>query len=352
MTRQQETLIGLVERYSPSGSESTAVGWLVERMHALGYSRAFCDDAGNSVGILGDGPGQIVLLGHIDTVPGEIPVRVENGLLFGRGSVDAKGPLAAFVDAAARIGPVPGWQIVVIGAVEEERESDGARYVSAQHRPRFAVVGEPSGWDRITLGYRGILRFRIRAQQAIGHSAAADAGACGMAVECWNRLVETCRRENDGCERRFDQLGPFLGGMRADSDGFTERAVLEGNIRLPLRISPEKMTALLRDIESPGVSVEPFGTPLPAFRAEKTTPLVGALLAGIRSSGGVPGFNLKLGTSDISLIGPAWNCPMAVYGPGDSALDHTPDECISLEEYDRAIRVLQDALKRVMTPHR
>jgi LysW-gamma-L-lysine carboxypeptidase len=349
MDHPSETLTGLVERFSPSGSEAKAVGWLVERMRALGYSSAFSDEAGNAVGILGDGPSQIVLLGHIDTVPGEIPVRTEKGILHGRGAVDAKGPLAAFVDAAARAGLVPGWQIIVIGAVEEERESDGAWHVSSKYRPRFAIIGEPSGWDRITLGYRGILRFRIHARRTIGHTAAADAGACEIAVGCWNRLVETCRRENEGRDRTFDQLTPFLGDMRCESDGFEEKATMEGSVRLPPQVLPERMTALLRSAEEEGSRVESCGTPLPAYRAEKATPLVGSLLAGIRSLNGTPGFNLKLGTSDVNIVGPAWNCPTAVYGPGDSALDHTPEERISLDDFERAVQVLSYALKRLMT---
>ncbi|MEJ5225703.1 MAG: M20/M25/M40 family metallo-hydrolase, partial [Anaerolineales bacterium] len=116
-----ETLLGLVSHYSPSGQEQAAVAWLVERMRHLGFTRAFADEAGNAVGVMGRGPRQVVLLGHIDTVPGEIPVHVSDHLLFGRGAVDAKGPLACFVDAVARVGAAEGWQFVVIGAVEEER---------------------------------------------------------------------------------------------------------------------------------------------------------------------------------------------------------------------------------------
>src|SRR5512145_2657532 len=98
-----ETLIGLVSRYSPSGQEREAVEWLVDRMKSLCYDEAFVDEAGNAVGVMGSGPKQVVLLGHIDTVPGEIQVR-QNGIspnesLYGRGTVDAKGPLASFVDA-------------------------------------------------------------------------------------------------------------------------------------------------------------------------------------------------------------------------------------------------------------
>ena len=67
----------------------------------------------------------VVLLGHMDTVRGYIPVKLEDGVLFGRGAVDAKGPLAAFLCATARLvrhGAVGALRrpIVVIGAVEEE----------------------------------------------------------------------------------------------------------------------------------------------------------------------------------------------------------------------------------------
>ncbi len=70
-----ETLIGLVSQYSPSGQERGAVNWLVTRLKSLGYEKAFIDEIGNAVGVIGQGPKQVVLLGHIDTVPGEILVR-------------------------------------------------------------------------------------------------------------------------------------------------------------------------------------------------------------------------------------------------------------------------------------
>ncbi len=91
-----DTLVGLVSQYSPSGQERSAVEWLVRRMKSLGYDDAFIDEAGNAVGVMGKGPKQVVLLGHIDTVPGEIKVEQDGISLYGRGSVDAKGPLACF----------------------------------------------------------------------------------------------------------------------------------------------------------------------------------------------------------------------------------------------------------------
>ena len=171
---EYSTLFGLVERYSPSGEEGAAVAWLVKRMQALGYQRAFVDGAGNAVGVMGSGPRQGVLLGHIDSVPGKIPVRVEAGILHGRGSVDAKGPLAAFVDAVARLGVVDGWQFVVIGAVDEERDSTGARYVSNCYQPDFAIIGEPSHWERVTIGYKGSSWAGLFVHRPRTHSASGE----------------------------------------------------------------------------------------------------------------------------------------------------------------------------------
>src|SRR5689334_15785126 len=98
-----ELLRGLVAIPSLSAQEGDAVAWLVLQMAALGFD-AHIDETGNAVGTIGRGEKHVVLLGHIDTVPGEISVRIEDGALWGRGSVDAKGPLATFVAAAAAAG--------------------------------------------------------------------------------------------------------------------------------------------------------------------------------------------------------------------------------------------------------
>ena len=106
-------------------------------MEARGF-RAEIDAAGNAIGTIGSGTRQIVLLGHIDTVPGHIPVRIENGELWGRGAVDAKGPLCTFVAAAAAAGPDLGATVTVVGAVGEERlGSPGARAVAAWDAPDY-----------------------------------------------------------------------------------------------------------------------------------------------------------------------------------------------------------------------
>jgi len=358
MTETQDavppTLMGLVKAFSPSGHERPAVDFLVGRMQALGFTRAFVDGAGNAVGVMGSGPRQAVLLGHIDTVPGEIPVRVETDpqaglLMFGRGSVDAKGPLAAFTDAAAALGPLDDWTLIVIGAVGEEGDSEGARYAQDRYRPEFAVVGEPSGWERITLGYKGSAWVRLTVRRQLTHGASPNQTPSEAVVEAWQALRAWADEYNASKPRAFDQVRPGLRGLESGGDGFESWAAIQVATRLPLELGPEAWYARLGCLPAlagmPGLSIERTGFPIPAYRGEKNTPLVRAFLAGIRADGGQPGFLLKTGTADLNLVAPAWSCPALAYGPGDSALDHTPDEHLSVEEYARSVRILTHALR-------
>lgn len=342
-----ETLAGLVSRYSPSGQERGAVEWLVARMQALGYAETSIDAAGNAVGVIGTGAKQAVLLGHIDTVPGEIPVRVDGDILYGRGSVDAKGPLACFVDAAARVGSVDGWQLVVIGAVEEERDSEGARHLVSRYKPDCAVIGEPNRWDRVALGYKGSAWADITITRGQAHTASGEQTACEAAVELWMSVKAYADSYNAGKGRAFDKVLPTLRGMDSGAEDFEQWARLNIGVRLPLELSPDDWYGKLNEF-APDAQMEPAGHPVPAWACEKNTPLVRSFLSAIRAGGGTPSFVYKTGTSDLNLVAPAWKCPALVYGPGDSSLDHTPDEHISLEEYGKAVQVLSGALRKLV----
>ena len=349
-----ETLIGLVSQYSPSGQERGAVQWLVARMKSLGYDNAYMDEVGNAVGVMGQGPKQVILLGHIDTVPGEIPVRVENvettgqsPLLYGRGSVDAKGPLACFVEAVAQVRAVPGWQFVVIGAVEEERDSEGARYVATQYRPDFAIIGEPNHWDRVALGYKGSAWANITVRRGQAHTASGEQTAAEAAVDIWLKIKSCVHSFNADKQKVFDKLLLTLRGMDSGSNDFEQWARLKVGVRLPVDVSPDNWYGKLSEMTE-DAKVERTGFAIPAWRCEKNTQLVRAFLKGIRSQGGVPRFIYKTGTADLNIVAPVWKCPALVYGPGDSALDHTPNEHIELEEYKKAVDVLSEALRELI----
>jgi [amino group carrier protein]-lysine/ornithine hydrolase len=267
-----------------------------------------------------------------------------DGLLYGRGSVDAKGPLACFTDAVAQVGAVDGWQFVVIGAVEEERDSDGARHAVTKYKPDYAVIGEPNQWDRVALGSKGSAWVDITVRRGQSHTASGEQTACEAAVEAWLAVKSFTDSFNAEKTRAFDKLILTLRGMESDQDGFEQWARLNVGVRLPPEISPDDWYGKLKDIVK-DAQIDPLGFAIPAWACEKNTPLVRAFLSGIRSQGGEPRFVYKTGTADLNIVAPVWKCPALVYGPGDSGLDHTPNEHILLEEYAKSVQVLCNALK-------
>lgn len=338
-------LEALVRLYTPSTQEGPAVELLVRAMAEWGL-QAYVDAAGNAVGEIGQGERQIILLGHIDTAPGEIPVRREGPLLYGRGTVDAKGPLAALAVAAARAGAMTNLRITVIGAVEEEAAtSKGAYYASEHYRPNYCIIGEPSGWNRITLGYKGRLLVNYVLERPMSHTAGRQRSAAEEAVAFWSRLAAWAEVYNRDEDAAFATLDPSLRHICTQDDGLRERVEMTIGLRLPLELDVETLRRELDAWRGPA-QVTTYAHEVP-FRADKRTPLASAFLAAIRAEGGAPAFVLKTGTADMNVVGPRWGCPIVAYGPGDSSLDHTPEEHLDLDEYLRAIRVLTRVLLRL-----
>jgi LysW-gamma-L-lysine carboxypeptidase len=281
----------------------------------------------------------------MDTVPGLIPLREDGGRLYGRGAVDAKGPLAAFVLATARVMPrLDGVRIAVIGAVEEEAHGFGARHLArTRPAPYCTIIGEPSNWQGITIGYKGMLSFDYELLQPGGHSAGEHPGPAEKAVRLWNNLMMYAAQRNKGWSGHFDTVDPALRDFRTFSDGLHDGVAMNVVTRLPPGLEAAELEQEIRQWCN-GARVE-FHPSDPPFRAEKNTSLVRAMLRAIRAEGGRPRFKLKTGTSDMNIVGPAWSCPIVAYGPGDSSLDHTPHEHIEIEEFRRAVDVLVRALE-------
>ena len=372
-------LTQLVSIPSPSEREAQASAYLAEWMQTHGLT-AYVDEAGNAVGVKGDGPREILLLGHIDTFPGKVPVRREGDLLYGRGTVDAKGPLCTFAAAAAQASVPANWRITIVGAVEEEcATSKGARYVLAQRReeaktrggekdstppprllafsphPVFCVIGEPSHWDRLTLGYKGRLLLDIILRAPFSHSAGEGRLPAEQAVDLWQQVEQFCEAFNEEQQATtpFNRLDPSLRHIASRDEGAFGVVELSLGFRLPAGLSLADLEQQLRQVaqalpEGTTTQLQFSGGEL-AYKGDKSNPLVRAFLQAIRASGGEPRFVVKTGTADMNVVGPHWpNTPIVAYGPGDSSLDHTPDEHINLNEYLRAIKVLRNVLERLM----
>jgi LysW-gamma-L-lysine carboxypeptidase len=330
----RELLETLVSTPSPTPQEDACAAALVEFFERHGRE-VFRDEVGN---VRAPADDSVLYTSHVDTVPGEVPVRVEDGEngpeLWGRGAVDAKGPLAALAVAAVRTG------VSFVGVVGEETDSRGARHLVADRAaPEALVNGEPSGWDGITLGYRGILQGTYVATSESGHTSRPENNAIQDAIGWWSALEE--RFGADDYDPVFESVTPKPVGVEGGTsgDGLAVEATLEAQLRVPPSHTTEEVRELA-DAALEAGTVNWNDAVEPTMQSPRTG-VARALRAAIREQGGDPRLLRKTGTADMNIYAGAWDCPMATYGPGDSELDHAPDEHLPLAELDRATAVLE-----------
>lgn len=328
----------MLEIPSPSGEEGALARFLAGVMTDAGM-RAAVDDAGNVIGRTGRGGGpRVLLVGHLDTVPGEVPVRVEDGCrLYGRGASDAQGPLAAMITACARQPGFPG-ELIVAGVVEEETPgSKGAVHLSRTlERPDALIVGEPGGSSSIIMGYKGKLDFSYQVSRPATHPTNPAEKATEAAAAFWHDAVSALGPDRSHAD--FGQPAVTLCEMSGD----LESAALEISYRIPVGFDSDRLTSLLAE-RTRGGDLKVLNL-IPAVRTGRRDPVVQALSAAIRQEGGRPTPKLKTATSDMNTLAAVWDVPMATYGPGDSALDHSADEHIVLSDFRRGVDVLTRAV--------
>ena len=335
-TDARELLVDLVSIPSPSGEESEAADRLAAFFEAHGRE-VYIDEVGNVRAPADDG---VLLTSHVDTVPGDIPVEIEkadgNEILWGRGSVDATGPLAAMAAAAVRTG------VSFVGVVREETDSAGARFlVEDREAPEAVINGEPSGWDGITLGYRGLLSGTYVATSESGHTSRPEPNAIQDATRWWARIEDEFRE--DDWDVVFEQVTAKPVGVEGGftEDGLAVEATMDVQFRIPLDRGVEEVREVADGLLSAGTVT--WGEPIRPVMQSPRTEVARALRGAIRKESGEPRLLRKTGTSDMNIYAGTWDCPMATYGPGDSDLDHAPDERLDLAEFDRAVAVLERA---------
>lgn len=347
-TPGRRLLAELVATPSVSGEEE-AVATLLSTFFEQHDREVFVDGAGN---VRAPADDSVLLTSHLDTVPGGPEPRVVSGdaelgvegpVLHGRGSVDATGPLAAMAVAAVETG------VSFVGVTREETDSAGARFLLDDRDPPEAVInGEPSGWESLTLGYRGLVAGTYTAETPSGHSSRPEPNAIDHATAWWERVreaVDTADTATD--DGVFDSVTPrattFEGGLAADGDA------VEATVDVQFRVPPSETPASVRETVE-GVATNgalDWHDEIPPHLGEPRSSVAGALRAGIRAESGEPTHLRKTGTADSNLYADAWSVPIATYGPGDSSLDHAPDERLPLAEFDRAIAVLTTACEQL-----
>jgi LysW-gamma-L-lysine carboxypeptidase len=357
-------LTNLLGIYSPSGSEETISEFLVKEMEKLGFL-VKKDSVGNVIGEIGEGKLTILLCGHMDTVVGHRPLRVERGKIYARGAVDAKGSLASMILAAVAVAKDPNCnaKLVVASVVEEEATSRGIKnLIKDGISADYAIFGEPSGVGNITIGYKGNLHLKIICKTETGHSSTpwVYENALEKSFELWGQIknkFSTGKNPKSPYNLVTACLTQIIGGFANSVIPY------KSEIHIDLRIPPSKsskevLDETIKEIEkysekNPKVkivySVEDSNEP---FEINKTSPLVRALSFSIRTINGKPAILLrKTGTGDMNILGHTIKAPIVTYGPGDSHLDHTKDEHIKIRDYIKSIEIYKKAIIRLCELH-
>lgn len=347
--------------YTPSLEERSMTEFLAEKCDDLGFHDIRIDGVGNVIAKKGSGTPIMMLCGHMDTVPGKIRVRRDGDVLYGRGASDAKAPLMAMLFAAASVRDGNG-TIIFVGVVDEEGNATGIKnLVKKKMDIDYAVFGEPSKLDHITIGYKGRLAISLRID--VKSSAHASApwlakNAIEEAALFTGRLKESL--EARGGDNRTMQITAALTEIRGGSSHNVtpQECTATMDIRIPTTTSckmiEEKISDLVREI-SEERDVEAFYSILDEtepFEASPRSTLVRAFNLGILEVERTHAIPIrKTGTGDMNVMGTRWNIPVVTYGPGDPHASHTVNECVSVSEYLRGIEVLKRTLSHIKRLH-
>lgn len=185
----------LVRTQSMPGEEGEVAELVASEMRALGYDEVEYDAAGNVIGLLrgAEGAPSVMFNTHLDHVdagdPSDWPHppyggEVHDGLLWGRGAIDIKGPLAAQVHGVAQVvalGERPAGDVYVTSTVQEEVGGLGARYMAETLRPDLVLIGEPSR-NEVRRGHRGRVELRVQVRGKMAHASMTDLGRNPLTV--------------------------------------------------------------------------------------------------------------------------------------------------------------------------
>jgi len=355
-------LTNLLGIYSPSGKEGDAANFLESEMGKMGFEVGK-DAIGNVIGVVGEGEPVILLCGHMDTVAGHLPLRIDENKIFARGAVDAKGPLAAMIMAALAASKETGFKgkILVAAVVEEEATSRGVKHLITQGIiADYAIFGEPSGVENVTIGYKGQIQLKILLKTETGHASTPWLydNSLEKAIEVWEHIKNASSYPSlDPSASPYNAvtacLVKLVGGRATSVVPF--EAEMNLDVRVPIQFSTSQVFEQIQKIitkyqtANPKVSVKAavLDTVEP-FEVNKTSPLVHVLASSVRKVLNKPATLLhKTGTGDMNILGKAMNLPIVTYGPGDSHLDHTLEENIEIKEYLDAISVYKETILRL-----
>ncbi len=300
--------------------------YAVERMAVEQPDHANTPGAGNGerFNVYAALPGvtpDVVLSTHMDTVPPFFGCTEDDEFLYGRGTCDAKGIIAAQVAAADRLRD-DGVKVGLLFVVGEERDSAGAQVANLHSKgSRFLINGEPTD-NRLALASKGALRVEIRARGRMAHSAYPELGesAIDKLVAALNDVLAMPLPVEPEIGPSTLNIGLIQGGRAPNV--IADKAEAHLLIRLvgPADTTKQAILDLVGDRADVSFSLE-----LPFVRMRKV--------------GNLPTMVAKFTTDIPSLT--AWGEPFLL-GPGSIHVAHTPNEKISKAELLEAVELYCD----------
>ena len=356
-----EFLKKALEQYTPSRSEASLANLIKDRcINDLGFEQVHIDNVGNVIATKGNGEPKILLCGHMDTVPGQIPVRIEDGFLYGRGASDAKAPLISMLLAASEFPKQTG-TIIFAGVVDEEGNATGIKQlVKANLSVDYAIFGEPSGIENITIAYKGRLAIRLTCD--VGNSAHASSpwlakNSIEETFDFWNAIKSELLKSKESKANSIScSLTEITGG--SSHNVTPQKCRITVDIRIPTNTTCTKVLKILDYVinnvaKNKGIkAVYRIEDNTEPFEADTTSPLVRALSLSIQDiKRKKPILLKKTGTGDMNILGTALKIPVVTYGPGDPHASHTANERVKIDEYVSSIDVFIRALFHMSRLH-
>ena len=206
----------LIDIESVTGNEKSVAVFLRDRLEKLG-AQVDLEEAepGRPNVVASWGKPDVVLSTHIDTVPPFFPSREDEQFIYGRGACDAKGILAAQIEAVCHLRAEGISDVGLLFLVGEERNSAGA--MAANRKPRgarFLINGEPTE-NKLAVGTKGVLRLEMEAKGKMAHSAYPELGesATEKLVEALYRLRDMQLPEDPLLGNTTYNIGILQGGI-------------------------------------------------------------------------------------------------------------------------------------------
>ena len=351
-----DVLMDALKIYSPTTQEAALAGFLTEKMDRLGYSKVRTDKAGNAVGEIGKGRTKLLLCGHMDTVPGMLPVIRKEGRVYGRGAADAKSPLCALLVAGAAMADA-GIRTTFAGVTQEEGEGAGIeQMIRSGETYDYAVFGEPSGANRITVGYRGRVSLYVTVKTAGGH--AGSPWAQRSAFDEFAHLLSRVKayeksKEVAGDHFRSLSVSPTLVRAGVYHNVIPNQCEATLDLRLPPGMPSSKAVGEIQQAarqtdEGVQVEIRP-GEPTEAYQADTGSSLVRAfqraILIRLKTR---PSLVRKTGTGDMNTFAYRKRAECVTYGPGSSSTSHTDGEMVEVRDYLNSIEVLKEAVRQLV----